>query len=157
MRITKNKNTMKKSYLLICMLFISLKIYAQQEETSPNGATIQGLKIAFITKQLSLTTDEAEKFWPMYYTYTGELKKAKLEKKEDVLGLEEEVLSIRKKYQSAFKKLLLSDDRSNKVLTAERDFNNVIRKELQQRMQLRNNRKGLPERMEMKNKGKGLN
>lgn len=135
---------MQKIYLLFSLLmFMAFPGMAQQEGASPNAATIQGLKIAFITRQLTLTTEESEKFWPLYFTYMGELKKARQEKQEDILGLEEEVLGIRKKYKPEFKKLLLTDERTNKVLTADRDFNNVLRKELQQRMQMRNKRKNL--------------
>ncbi len=135
---------MQKIYLLFSLLMsMAFPGMAQQEEASSNAATIQGLKIAFITRQLTLTTEESEKFWPLYFTYMGELKKARQEKQDDILGLEEEVLGIRKKYKPEFKKLLLTDERTNKVLTADRDFNNVLRKELQQRMQMRNKRKGL--------------
>lgn len=135
---------MQKIYLLFSLLMsMAFPGMAQQEGASSNAATIQGLKIAFITRQLTLTTEESEKFWPLYFTYMGELKKARQEKQDDILGLEEEVLGIRKKYKPEFKKLLLTDERTNKVLTADRDFNNVLRKELQQRMQMRNKRKGL--------------
>lgn len=134
---------MKKVYFFILPVFLAFSGMAQQEEASPNAATMQGLKIAFITRQLTLTTRESEKFWPLYFTYAGELRKARQDKKDDILGLEEEVLSIRKKYKPEFKKLLLTDERTNRVLTAERDFNNVLRKELQQRIQMRNNRKNL--------------
>lgn len=131
---------MKKTYFFILALFLAVAGIAQQDEASPNAATLQGLKIAFISKQLTLTTDESEKFWPLYFTYVGEIKKARQVNKEDILALEEEILNIRKKYQPEFKKLLLTEERTNKVLTADRDFNNVLRKELQQRMQMRNKR-----------------
>ena len=105
----------------------------------------RGLKIAFVTKQLALTTDEAQKFWPVYYNYMGELKKARQERKDDndVLSFEENVLNIRKKYSTDFKKVLDTDDRVNKVLTVDRDFNNMLKKELQERMQMRNKGKEL--------------
>ena len=35
---------------------------------------IEQLKIAFITKELELTTDQAEKFWPVYNEMAGKLK-----------------------------------------------------------------------------------
>ncbi|MFT5780576.1 MAG: hypothetical protein ACI837_003539 [Crocinitomicaceae bacterium] len=38
---------------------------------------IEQLKIAFITKELNLTTDEAEKFWPAYYAMDDALKAEK--------------------------------------------------------------------------------
>lgn len=135
----------KVSYLIIVLLCISFFGFAQRNDAPMAGRNIQGLKIAFVTKQLALTTDEAQKFWPVYYNYMGELKKARQERKDDndVLSFEESVLNIRKKYSTDFKKVLGTDDRVNKVLTVDRDFNNMLKKELQERMQMRNKGKEL--------------
>ena len=130
----------KANYLIIAFSCIAFICYAQQDEGPKAGRNIQGLKIAFVTKQLALTTDEAQKFWPVYYNYFAELKKARQERKADVLIFEESVLTIRKKYKPDFKKILGTDDRVNKALTVDHDFNNVLRKELQKRMQMRNKR-----------------
>lgn len=98
---------------------------------------IEVLKVAYFTKHLSLSTEEAEKFWPLYNSYTDEVRKARHEHKEDILVFEEAVLNIRKKYKVELKKILLTDERVNKALLAEREFMNVVRKELQQRMEYR--------------------
>lgn len=130
---------MKKLYSLI-MAFCLLTFlgFGQQDDSVPmRGNKLQGLKIAFVTKQLTLTTDEAQKFWPLYFGYLEELKKARQDKKEDVLSFEESILTIRKKYRTDFKKVLNTDERANKALTLERDFNNELRQELQKRAQLR--------------------
>lgn len=38
---------------------------------TPSGAErVQALKVAFITKALDLTSEEAEKFWPIYNEYS---------------------------------------------------------------------------------------
>lgn len=107
---------------------------------------IEVLKVAYFTKHLSLTTEEAEKFWPMYNAYTAEVRKARQENQEDILAFEESVLNIRKKYKTDLKKVLNTDERVNKALVAEREFMNVVRKELQQRVEKR--RKNMPERKE---------
>jgi len=133
---------MKKALCLIMVLScISFFGFAQRDSAMRPGRNIEALKIAFITKQLVLTPEEAQKFWPVYYNYVGELKKARQERKEDVLIFEESVLNVRKKYRGDFKKILGTDERVNKVLFVERDFNNVLKKELQKRMQMRNKRK----------------
>ncbi|MEO8172901.1 MAG: hypothetical protein ABI581_07450, partial [Sediminibacterium sp.] len=54
-------------------------------------------------------------------------------KKGDVLEMEESMLNVRKKYKAEFKKILNTDERVNKALTVDRDFMNVVRKEIQQR------------------------
>ena len=98
---------------------------------------VEVLKVAYFTKHLALTTDEAEKFWPLYNSYTDEVRKARQDNKEDILAFEETVLNIRKKYKTDLKKILVTDERVNKALQAEREFMNVVRKELQQRMEQR--------------------
>ena len=133
----------KVNVLTIILSCISFLGFAQQADTPPVGNNIQALKIAFVTKELALTPDEAQKFWPVYYNYLGEVKKARQERKVDVLIFEETVLNIRKKYKNEFKKVLNTDDRVNKVLFIDRDFNNVLKKELQKRIQNRNKLKDL--------------
>lgn len=131
---------MKKLLLIVSIcVFFTLSGLAQMKEPA---ARVQGLKIAFITRQLNLSAEEAQKFWPVYYDYSDELMKARREQQEDVLAFEEQALGIRKRYKNEFKKILLSDERVNKTLTAERDFNNMLKRELQQRMEMRRLKKG---------------
>lgn len=129
----------KHVYIFIVMLALKGPVFSQADfGDRPN---IQNLKIGFVTRQLALTSEEAEKFWPLYNKYTNELKKARQEQKEDVLAFEERALNIRKQYKGEFKKILVTDDRLNKALTIDRDFNNVLKKELQRRAEIRNKRK----------------
>ncbi|MEI6184745.1 MAG: hypothetical protein WCP65_04395, partial [Bacteroidota bacterium] len=95
----------------------------------------ESLKIAYITKELNLTTAEAEKFWPVYNAYQAEIKKVKKDylQNQDPLVMEEQILNIRKKYKDSFKKVLGSDERANKLFIAENEFGKMIRKEWQKR------------------------
>jgi len=99
----------------------------------PSRENIEALKVAFMTKHLNLTIDEAQKFWPAYNACFEELKKARQEKKEDILAFEEAALNIRKKYKNDFKKALGSDERVNKAMGADRAFMGMIREELENR------------------------
>jgi hypothetical protein len=130
---------MKKTIIFFIAVFAVFSLTAQEPQRKMMGQrqNIEVLKVAYFTKHLSLTTEEAEKFWPMYNSYTGEVKKARQDNKEDILAFEEAVLNIRKKYKGELKKILVTDDRVNKALLAEREFMNVVRKELQQRMEMR--------------------
>lgn len=49
------------------VLFLSLGGVVLAQE--PDREKIRSLKVAFITERLSLTTAEAQKFWPIYNTY----------------------------------------------------------------------------------------
>lgn len=133
-----------KTRILFTLSFVLLLTAFMHIEAQPPGERMRGprenievLKVAYFTKHLSLTTEEAEKFWPLYNSYTDEIRKARQESKEDILAFEEAALNIRKRYRVDLKKILVSDERVNKALLAEREFMNVVRRELQGRMEMR--------------------
>lgn len=126
-----------RKYLLIVLLMINSLVFSQQ----PTGlGNLQGLKIAYMTRQLNLSSDEAQKFWPVYYNYTDKMNDARKEMKEDVIGLDEKLLALKKKYFAEFKKVLGTDERVNKGFLAEREFGNFIKSELEKRQKLREQR-----------------
>lgn len=130
----------KVHFLLVLLLCLSSFSFSQMDERQvrPRAArNIKALKTAFVARQLALTPEEAQKFWPVYYNYTTELKAARQGQHDDVIALEENVLNLRKKYRGELKKILVSDERVNKALTVDRDFMNVVRRELQQRVDAR--------------------
>lgn len=120
-------------YTFLLIFCFATAVQAQQDDVQTPPANIIGLKMAFVTKQLALTNEEAQKFWPVYYSYSAELRKIRQNRKEDILATEEEMLNLRKKYRTEFKKILTTDERVNKALTVDRDFMVVVKKELQQR------------------------
>jgi hypothetical protein len=134
---------MKKIILSFLLSFLVVGITMAQPPERPMGPrgkgsrpsreNIEALKVAFMTKHLNLTIDEAQKFWPAYNACFEELKKARQEKKEDILAFEEAALNIRKKYKNDFKKALGSDERVNKAMGADRAFMGMLREELENR------------------------
>jgi Spy/CpxP family protein refolding chaperone len=111
-------------------LLLSVTIYGQNERLKEKKDQIKAMKVAFLTSELNLTPDEAEKFWPVYNTYDDkqfELRHQKMKtcaKKlnEDSLdnmsdkealaflnqieSTDEELYSIRKKFNSAVRNIL---------------------------------------------------
>jgi hypothetical protein len=62
---------MKKLIVVICIsLFFSISLQAQMSKEGRDK--IKALKIAYLTEQINLTTDEAQKFWPIYNAYIKE-------------------------------------------------------------------------------------
>lgn len=53
---------MKTVHTLIFTLLVSASVFAQKFDREK----IKALKIAHITEQMALTTEEAQKFWPIY-------------------------------------------------------------------------------------------
>jgi hypothetical protein len=97
------------------------------------------LKIAYITKKLNLSPDEAQKFWPIYNNYANEMRDARREQRRNnasELETEEKYLRIRKKYNTEFSRAL-NPDKVNTFFRSEKDFGNFVQKELSERRQLR--------------------
>jgi len=95
---------------------------------------LESYKIAFITRKLDLSSEEAQKFWPVYNKYVAELAATRKQKAGmDEITFEEKTVGVRKKYKGEFAKVL-NDDKANQYFTAEKEFNNTLRKELQERI-----------------------
>ena len=128
------KNQLIKLITIIALpLFIGFNAIGQTTTpTSSNGTKrsekVDALKDAFITKQVDLTPDEAQKFWPVYNQYQKETEalnqsrlanvnymKPDIDNMSDVdinkmiqneLNYEQQQLDIRKKYVAQFEKVL---------------------------------------------------
>ncbi len=141
---------MKKIYLILS--FVCIAGFANAQDAQPDlpekrQQDIEALKVAFISKELNLTPDEAQKFWPVYNQYTHELRSA-VKDNENVLDRDEKVLNLRKRYKDQFSKVL-GDQRMNRMYGAEGNFRQLLIKAMnrqqklkpmrQNRQQLRNN------------------
>lgn len=60
---------MKKLYITLVVLFLSTSLYAQRERI--NRDQLEAAKIAFITTRLDLTSEQAEKFWPIFNEFNN--------------------------------------------------------------------------------------
>lgn len=116
---------MKKLYLITAFAFIAGFAKAQEELPSEKRQQdIEALKVAFISRELDLTPDEAQKFWPVYNQYSRELS-ATVKDDVDVLERDEKVLNLRKKYKDQFTKVL-GQDRMNRVFNSEGRFRKLL-------------------------------
>jgi hypothetical protein len=130
-----------KNLLTILFLICTLSVFSQNDNSNQDGdaSRIEALKIAYLTKKLDLSPGEAQKFWPIYNNYASELKQARQDHRRSQnseLDSEEKVLSIRKKYNAEFSRVL-SPDKVNNLFRSEKDFGNYVQKELSDRRQLR--------------------
>ena len=55
---------------ILVILFMSLPSSAAAQNQKDD---LEALRVAFITKELKLTSDESQKFWPIYNEYLKEL------------------------------------------------------------------------------------
>ena len=117
--------------------------FAQENEPQkPDGSRLAALKIAYITKKLDLSTEEAQQFWPIYNKYMTEIQGARqaYQNDKDEIKLEENVLNIRKRYSADFNRAL-SPAKVNLFFRSEKEFGNFVQKEWQERRQQRMQRR----------------
>ena len=138
-----------KNIFTILLLSLSISFYAQGKKMLEKKEQIYALKVAFITNNLSLTSTEAEKFWPIYNSFEQkqfELKRQKsiffikkmndetLSKMSDKEALavltqmeasEDEVFQLRKKLIISLKSIL-SPVKIIKLKKAEDEFNKKL-------------------------------
>ena len=95
-----------KKYLLILALFVGfIPALKAQDDDQPQGEErIKALYVAYITQQLNLNADEAQKFWPVHAQFEADLKAVKPDLPE--LDKQQAMLNIKKKYQDNFNRIL---------------------------------------------------
>ncbi len=99
---------LKSIYTIVLFVFFAigtLNAQPPRKEHPNKKEKIEQLKIAFITKELEFTTDEAEKFWPVYNEMSDKIHEKKKEERKLQMELKEnfETLSeadIKSKSQS---------------------------------------------------------
>jgi len=132
----------------LLLLLISTVFYAQE----PKKDKFKALKVAFITKELDLTSAEAEKFWPVYNAFDdkqfeirfNKMKgiKQKLEKQDintltdkeatvllaQIESAEDELYQNKKKFMQNIKSII-SPVKIIKLKKAEDDLNKKLLKQ----------------------------
>jgi hypothetical protein len=144
------------STLFICLVFVSTG-FAQGGKRDK----IKALKTAFITSELSLTKQEAEKFWPIYNTFEEKQFELRHEKMKaymkrmdsdlDVMSekeasnllsqmenVEDEMHLLRKKLVADLKSVI-SSHKIIKLKKAEEDFNKNLLKQYRENRSTRRN------------------
>ncbi|MBS1510797.1 MAG: hypothetical protein JST86_08160 [Bacteroidetes bacterium] len=98
-----------KKILFMAMMSFGFMFAAKAQDAAPADETqkeekIQALYVAYVTKQLNLTPEEAEKFWPLHTQFVNEMKG--VDPKLSQLEKEQKVLDIKKKFQPKFTQVL---------------------------------------------------
>lgn len=83
MKRTNLNNRKMKMLPVILLIFIPAMFFAQGK-----AEKVEQLKIAYFTKELNLTTSEAEKFWPVYNEMEKKIKTLRKERRKTIKELE---------------------------------------------------------------------
>lgn len=120
---------------LILILILSVSSFsivnAQKDGREQKTEKVQALKIAFITQKLELTSDEAQRFWPVYNRYETEIRQVMTENKlsGDAIDNEEKILNVKKRFKSEFIKVI-GQPKTNTLFNSEREFRGVLMRQL---------------------------
>ncbi|PCJ28367.1 MAG: hypothetical protein COA97_01695 [Flavobacteriales bacterium] len=113
---------------LTLALLLSTLVFGQGEKNKrPSKEKIKTMKIGYITNKLSLTSEEAQKFWPVYNEFEAKMDAMRKKRKEAHRGIksntelsnsevekmvdnhiimEQKELDIKKQYHAKFKAVL---------------------------------------------------
>jgi hypothetical protein len=117
---------MKRFLLTTAILLGSFTIARAQDGVPEEGndakkmEKIQALYVAYITKQLDLTADDAQKFWPVHAEFERDLKGVKQDLPE--LERQQKVLDVKKRYQERFTRVLGSSNRAEVFFRKDGEF-----------------------------------
>lgn len=136
---------MKLKYVLPLFLLFTFSMFGQVDKEKREQ--VKALKVSFLTTELNLTSDEAEKFWPVYNSYEQKffaLKHGKMRpliKRIDAVAnmtdkealnyldqlqeIEKELFDVRQKLVTDLKPIL-SPVKILKLKKAEDDFNKKL-------------------------------
>jgi len=87
-----------KHFLVTVLIALATVSYAQKGQQHPQRTDkerqerrddIQAMKVAYITKKLDLTPEEAQQFWPVYNQYQEKLRELRRKRREDRKGAKE--------------------------------------------------------------------
>lgn len=136
---------LRLKYILIAF-FALLSSHSISFAQQRNFEAIESEKIAYITKELKITPNEAQKFFPIYNKYMDELRDLKKAKrgespqqansfmggKRDVIAFDAKEVETKKKYREEFSKVL-GQARASQFFQVVEDFNDLLRNTLQER------------------------
>ena len=143
---------MKTKFIFpIIFLLVSSLSFSQDHREK-----VKALKVAYITEQLELTSDEAQKFWPIYNTFEDKQSELRHEKMRAILDrfqpgnvdklsekeasalliqmekIEEDLFNLKKKFIKDLQGVI-SAKKIIKLKKAEEDFNRELLKQMREK------------------------
>lgn len=145
-----------KTKFIIPILFFLMTTISFSQGFRDKKDKVKALKVAYITEQLDLTTEEAQKFWPIYNDFDDKQTELRHEKMKAILDrfepgsvekltekeasnlliqmetIEENLFSLRKKFIKDLNGVI-SAKKIIKLKKAEEDFNRHLLKQIRDR------------------------
>ena len=145
-----------KTKILFPIIFLLVTSLSFSQGFKEKREKVKALKVAYITEQLELTTDEAQKFWPIYNTFDENQSELRHEKMRAILDrfkpgnveklsekdasnsliqmekIEEDLFNLKKKFIKDLQGVI-SAKKIIKLKKAEEDFNRELLKQMREK------------------------
>lgn len=142
--------------ILFSLLFMSFSVASMAQRAESKRERMQALKVAFITEDLQLTSQQAKVFWPIYDELESELKalRQQAEKRPDFetandqeietwifrkLELEDQQTALKRTYIKRFQEVITWPQIA-KLLHVEKRFKKELLERIQERRATRRGR-----------------
>lgn len=148
------KTILKLAWILLPVLFATNTLAQGPGDEKDKEDKIEALKVGFITKELALSSSEAEKFWPVYNEMEAKMKEIRqsvrkinqeLKESEEKISNDDakkklntlfendqKELDLKKEYSEKFIKII-GEKRTLKLLSLEHEFRRVLLERLKDR------------------------
>lgn len=139
---------LKQLIFTICALSAMTLVAFGQQNNQRNFDRIESQKVAYITKQLNLTTSEAQRFFPLYNQYNKEIRAIRAAKSDviapsnarsvtaqrggDVIEFDAKEVELKKQYRAKFSEVV-GAARASQFFVVEQEFRDMLYKEWQSR------------------------
>ena len=145
-----------KTKILFPIIFLLVTSLSFSQGFKEKREKVKALKVAYITEQLELTTDEAQKFWPIYNAFDENQSELRHEKMRSILDrfkpgnveklsekdasnslaqmekIEEDLFNLKKKFIKDLQSVI-SAKKIIKLKKAEEDFNRELLKQMREK------------------------
>ncbi|EAZ94590.1 hypothetical protein FBBAL38_12430 [Flavobacteria bacterium BAL38] len=145
-----------KTKIIYPIVFLLISSLSFSQGFKEKKEKVKALKVAYITEQLDLTTEEAQKFWPIYNAFDDKQSELRHEKIRAILdrfepgnveklsekdastlltqmeSVEESLFALRKKFIKDLQGVI-SAKKIIKLKKAEEDFNRTLLRQIKER------------------------
>ena len=145
-----------KTKIILPIIFLLVTSLSFSQGFKEKREKVKALKVAYITEQLELTTDEAQKFWPIYNAFDENQSELRHEKMRAILDrfkpgnveklsekdasnslaqmekIEEDLFNLKKKFIKDLQSVI-SAKKIIKLKKAEEDFNRELLKQMREK------------------------
>ena len=149
-----------KFLIITCSVLLAFTNLYAQPDSDTRDERIESLKVAFITEKLSLSSKEAQLFWPVYNDFSDQMKTIKDKQRDmaksmrvkteftdqeaekliqDQVQLRQQEFDLTKKYIAEFKRVL-PVKKVARLMTLEDEFRAIVMQRLREGRPRQNNR-----------------